>query len=72
MLGLWNGQLLCGSPGEQFVNYESGFPYRDSFILGGLASTTPPSFQLPERALASQEERVLSLELRSSHEIVLF
>ena len=46
VLRLWNGQFLCCSPVEYFVNYASGFPYRDSFGVGGLASTTPPSFSV--------------------------
>ena len=51
---------------------------RVGFPIGTASSweVLPPPLlqvsQLPERALASQEERVLSLELRSSHEIVLF
>lgn len=44
VLRLWNGQFLCGSPVEQFVNYASGFPYRDN--LKSWEILPPPLLQV--------------------------
>ena len=60
---------------EHFVNYMSGFPFRDSLTAWGLASTLNflKVSQLPEEAIAGEEGRVPSSELKITHKIsVLF
>ena len=52
---------------EHFVNYMSGFPFRDSLTAWGLASTLNflKVSQLPEEAIAGCKMFSSSLELKA-------
>lgn len=56
---------------EHFVNYMSGFPFRDNLTAWGLASTLNflKVSHLPEEAVAGKEGRVPTSELKTTHKI---